>query len=114
MRPEELYLTDIVEAADAVATFLAGVSRDDFFQDDLRQSAVLHKLMIIGEAAAGLSKDFRERHPTIEWSAIVGFRNIVVHTYFNVNWEIVWIAATQESQQLKEQVSGILASEDGC
>lgn len=67
--------------------------------------------MIIGEAAARLPKDFREHHPAIEWSAIVGFRNIVVHTYFNVNWEIVWVAATQESQQLKEQISDILANE---
>ena len=113
MRPEELYLNDIVEAADAVAAFLAGVTLDDFFQDDLRQSAVLHKLMIIGEAAARLPKDFRDRYPAVEWSAIVGFRNIVVHTYFNVSWEIVWVAATQESQQLKEQISNILASEFG-
>lgn len=113
MRPEELYLTDIVAAADAVATFLTGVERDDFFQDDLRQSAVLHKLMIIGEAAARLPQDFRERHPAIEWSAIVGFRNIVVHTYFNVNWEIVWVAATQEAPQLKEQIAAILTGEYG-
>lgn len=85
MRREELYLTDIVEAAEAIASFLAGVLREDFIEDELRRSAVLHKLMIIGEAAARLPKDFRDRHPEIEWSDIVGFRNIVVHTYFNVN-----------------------------
>jgi uncharacterized protein with HEPN domain len=113
MRPEQLYLTDIVEAADAIASFLLGVARDDFFQDDLRQSAVLHKLMIIGEAAARLPQDFRNRYRAIEWSAIVGFRNIVVHTYFNVDWEIVWVAATKETPQLKEQIANILASEYG-
>ncbi|MGH9832016.1 MAG: HepT-like ribonuclease domain-containing protein [Blastocatellia bacterium] len=113
MRPEELYLTDVVEAADAITVFLAGVSHDDFLQDDLRRSAILHKLMIIGEAVAGLPKDFRERHPEIEWSDIVGFRNIVVHTYFSVDWEIVWVAATKESQELKQQVRQILADEYG-
>jgi uncharacterized protein with HEPN domain len=82
MRREELYLSNIVEAADVIAAFVSGCSRDDFLRDDLLRSAVLHKLTIIGEAAARLGLDFRERHPQIEWSDIVGFRNIAVHAYF--------------------------------
>lgn len=113
MRREELYLTDISEAAEARASFLSGVAQGDFLQDDLRRSAVLHKLMIIGEAAARLPEDFRARHAEIEWSDIVGFRNIVVHAYFAVDWQIVWVAATQEAQQRKEQVRQILANEYG-
>ena len=46
MRREELYLTDIVEAADAIQQFLAGVQRDTFLQDELLRSAVLHKLTV--------------------------------------------------------------------
>jgi len=52
MRPEVLYLTDIVEAADSIATFLNGVEREAFLTDELRQSAVLQKFIVIGEAAA--------------------------------------------------------------
>jgi uncharacterized protein with HEPN domain len=111
MRREELYLSDIVEAADAIAAFLSGCSRDAFLQDDLLRSAVLHKLTIIGEAAARVALDFRERHPQIEWSGIVGFRNIAVHAYFAVDWSIVWVAATQETPQLKQQVLDILKSQ---
>jgi uncharacterized protein with HEPN domain len=55
MRRDKLYLADIVEAADAVAAFLAGAERERFLQDDLLRSAVLQKLSIIGEAAARLS-----------------------------------------------------------
>ena len=46
MRPEELYLADILQAADAVQRFIQGVERHDFFGDDLRQSAVLQKLIV--------------------------------------------------------------------
>ena len=53
MRPEKLYLVDIVEAVAAIERFLAGIGRDEFTEDDLRQSAVLQKLMVIGEAAPG-------------------------------------------------------------
>jgi uncharacterized protein with HEPN domain len=40
MRPEILYLADIVEAAGAIARFLTGVEREAFLKDELRQSAV--------------------------------------------------------------------------
>ncbi|MFN3763765.1 MAG: DUF86 domain-containing protein, partial [Anaerolineae bacterium] len=52
MRPERLYLTDIVEASEAIARFLKDISEDAFMDDELRQSAVLQKLIVIGEAAA--------------------------------------------------------------
>jgi uncharacterized protein with HEPN domain len=111
MRREELYLTDILEAADAIRRFVEEVEREDFFDDELRQSAVLQKLIVIGEAAARLPVDFKERHPEIEWVDIVGFRNIAVHEYFAVNWPIVWVAATQDAPELREKVVKILAEE---
>ena len=52
MRREELYLTDIAQAAESIQRFLAGVEREIFLQDDLLQSAVLQKLTIIGEERA--------------------------------------------------------------
>jgi uncharacterized protein with HEPN domain len=111
MRPEELYLTDIMEAADAIQRFVEGTPRRDFFDDELRQSAVLQKLIVIGEAAARLPAEFRKRHPEIEWADIVGFRNIAVHEYFAVSWAIVWITATQDVPDLRGKVANILAEE---
>jgi len=52
MRLEELYLTDIIEAADAIQRFVRNVDQNTFLKDELLQSAVLQKLMIIGEAAS--------------------------------------------------------------
>ena len=49
---DALCLRDIVEAAHATARFLEDVDRDSFLGDDLRQSGVLQKLIVIGEAAA--------------------------------------------------------------
>ena len=112
MRRDELYLHDIVEAAESIGAFLAGRSRESFMQDDLLRSAVLHKLTVIGEAAARLSSEFREGHSDIEWSDIVAFRNIAVHAYFAIDWSIVWVAATQEAPQLKQQALKILAGKN--
>ena len=56
MRREALYLTDIVEAADAIHRFIKGFQCDDLLDNELRQSAVLQKLIVIGEAAARLPR----------------------------------------------------------
>jgi uncharacterized protein with HEPN domain len=72
---------------------------------------VLQKLTVVGEAAARLPKEFRERHSEIEWEHIIGFRNIPVHAYFAVEWSIVWVAATQEVPDLKRRIAAILERE---
>jgi uncharacterized protein with HEPN domain len=111
MHREELYLTDIIEAADAIQRFLVGVDHNTFLRNELLQSAVLQKLMIIGEAASRHSKEIRDKHHEIEWEDIIGFRNIAVHAYFAVEWSIVWVAATQEAPELKHKITDILAKE---
>jgi len=97
MRLEKLYLVDIVEAADAIAEFLKGIDREAFLSSDLVRSAVLQKLIVIGEAAARLPSDFCAGHPDIPWPDIVAFRNIAVHEYFAIEWPIVWVAATKDA-----------------
>ena len=111
MRREVLYLTDIVEAADAVERFIEGFQYHDLLDDELRQSAVLQKLLVIGEAAARLSRALTERHPEVPWADIVAFRNIAVHEYFAVDWSIVWVTATQDVPVLRQQVATILAED---
>ena len=112
MRRELLYLKDIVEAAKAIQTFLDNVARDNFLENDLLGSAVLQKLMVIGEAAARLSNDFRNQHSEIDWPDIVAFRNIAVHAYFSTDWQIVWITATLDVPALKRDVLTIFVGED--
>lgn len=111
MRREKLYLTDILEACDAISRFCKGMERGDFLHNELLQSAILQKLIVIGEAASRLPLEFRENHPGIEWTDIVGFRNIAVHEYFSVNWDIVWVTVTQDVPLLREKAHRILREE---
>lgn len=111
MRREELYLRDMVEAATAAAGFLADISREQFAGNDLVRSAVLQKMIVIGEAAGRMPKSVREAHPEIPWRDVASFRNIAVHAYFGIQWDIVWVAATQDALLLKTQVETILKAE---
>ena len=111
MRREELYLRDIVEAANAIAGFLKSAEREAFLTDDLLRSAVLQKLTIIGEAAARLPGPFKDSHPDAEWPDIVAFRNLAVHAYFSIDWGIVWTTAVEDAPWIRAAVTQILAEE---
>ena len=111
-RSERLYLQDIVEAADAIARYLDGRSRDAFLDDEVLCDAVLLRLITIGEAAARVASDTRRGHPDVPWSDVVGFRNIAVHAYFGIDWDIVWRAATSNAPRLRSRIAAMLASDD--
>jgi len=108
MRSDALYLRDIVDAADAVERFLIDAPEERFRLNELQQSAILQKLIVIGEAAARISSDIRIAYPHVPWQDIVAFRNIAVHAYFSVDWTIVWNAATVDVPDLKMQIEAIL------
>ena len=108
MRHERLYLADIVEAADYIAEFIAGVDFRTFEESELLRSAVVQKLSVIGEAAARVSDELRARHPEVPWPQLIAFRNILVHAYFGMEWELVWRAARNRCPSLREQVADVL------
>ena len=87
MRRETLYLQDIIEARNLLDTFLEGMDASAFTASELHKAAALQKLAVIGEAAARLPQEFREKHPEVEWRDIIAFRNIAVHAYFSVQVE---------------------------
>src|ERR1039458_697884 len=111
MRREELYLRDIVEAADHIAAFIAGLDAASFHESEGVCSAVVEKLAVIGDAVAHAPDAGQHRVPEIPWRRIVAFRNILVHAYFGIDWSEVWVAASRQAPELRDQVDLILRSE---
>lgn len=111
MRGEDLYLADIIGAADAVTNYIRDVSWERFASERMIRSAVIHELQIIGEAVARISSDLKQRYPAIPWTEIVGFRNIVVHEYFGLDLKIVWNTAQQDAPTIRNFIADVLRIE---
>ena len=112
-RRDDLYLVDIVEAAESIRLFLAQLSppgREGFVGDDLVRSAVLQKLSVIGEAASRVSDETRRAYPDVPWNQARGMRNLLVHAYFSIDWDVVWTTATESVPRLAGQIAKILES----
>jgi len=73
-----------------------------------KQDAVLRRLEIIGEAVKHLPNDMRQRYPNVPWREIAGMRDIIIHEYFGVTLEMIWLVATKDMDDLKENVVKII------
>lgn len=111
MRSEILYLQDILESIQLIESFLQNVGKDDFLTDELRQSAVLYRLIVIGEASSNISDEIRNRYPQTPWKKIVGLRNISAHAYFSIDWEAIWATVKNQLNPLQKAVKEILQNE---
>jgi len=93
---DRVRILHMIDAADAVAQFVAGRSRDDLERDRMLLFALAHAIEILGEAANKISPEVRAAAPQIPWRAIVSMRNRLIHGYFDINTTIVWKTATEE------------------
>ena len=83
----------------------------EFLADKKTQDAVVRNVGIMGEAAKKISAEFKRKHKDIDWKAIAGTRDKVVHEYFGVNWSILWDVVKNKLPQLKEQLERASDSE---
>lgn len=111
MRRVELYLRDIIEAANNIAQDIEGCGREDFLANRMLRDAVVRNLTVVAEAGGHVSQTLRERYPDVPWADIVAFRNILVHAYFGLDWDIVWHAASQQVSELADSVARIVKHE---
>ena len=81
---------DILSAAERAIRFVGEMDLAAFRADERTASAVLHQIFLIGEAAARLPEEIRNRTPDVPWEEIIGMRNIIAHGYFEVDLEVPW------------------------
>ncbi len=70
MKSDQATLLDVVGAARLIIEFAAQTDAGSLEDDILVQSAILHQLLVLGEAVKRLSETFRQDHPDVPWSLI--------------------------------------------
>ena len=90
MSRDDAVALDMLTAARRAVDFGAGLTRDQLGTDLKTQSAILHQLLVLGEAPKRLSDGFRDAHPETPWKAIAGMRDRIIHGYDDVDLQEVW------------------------
>ena len=100
----EVRLYHIIECADEIEEAIQNKNFETFTANHVLRIAVVKWIEIIGEAAANITSDFKETHSEIDWKAIIGMRNVVVHEYFGIKYELIWETATIHVPEVKKQI----------
>jgi len=108
MARDEAVLLDIVRAARLATTFRQDMTKLAFFDDLKTQSAILHQLMVMGEAAKRLSVEFRVSHAEVPWALIAGMRDKLIHGYDIVDLEQVWQTVIEDVPELLSLIEPLL------
>jgi uncharacterized protein with HEPN domain len=90
MQRDEATVLDMAYAARLIQEFTNGMDQRAFLADRKTQSAVLHQIMVLGEATKRLSAGFRAAHTQVPWSQIARMRDRVIHHYDTVDLHRVW------------------------
>ncbi|MDD3934276.1 MAG: DUF86 domain-containing protein [Methanoculleus sp.] len=106
MTPEDLaYLHHILDAILSIEEFSEGIgSAEDLRNRRLERAGIERMLTIIGEAAKMVSPELRKEHPEIPWREAAGMRDKIVHHYFGVDYEAVFLTLRDDLPILKQGI----------
>ena len=109
---DAIRLQHMLDAARKALRFVQGLDLIDLETDEMRALAVVRLLGIVGEAANRISEEVREDNPQIPWQQIIGARNRLIHGYFDVDLDIVWVILQDDLPELVTELEQILADRD--
>lgn len=107
-RDDTVYLKHILDAIVRIEGYLSGVSHEEFTKNLLLQDGVIRQMEIIGEAAKRISSDLRNKYSKIPWKDIAGMRDKLIHDYFGIDINAVWVTTRKDIPELKADVQRIL------
>jgi len=108
MHRDQESLIDIAAAIKRILRYTANISRANLEVNDEKLSAILYQITIIGEATKRLSQTFREQHPEIPWREMAGMRNIIVHEYDQLDFDVIWDVVQNKLSSLQKLIDPLL------
>ena len=91
MKDDRVYLRHILRCIGRIEEYTKE-GRDKFFESHLIQDAVIRNLQTMAESTQRLSDTLKSTQIDVDWPALAGFRNVLVHDYMGVDLDYVYRA----------------------
>lgn len=108
---DRVYLKHILECAALIQNYTRN-GKQEFMESSLVQDAVLRRLQTMAESTQRLSDELKAKVPEIDWRALSGFRNVLVHDYLGgIDLERIWDAVESYLPELETTVQELIHAE---
>ena len=107
-------LRHMLSHAREAVSITQGKVRADLNSDRQLNLALVRLLEIVGEAAARVPAEEREKYPRIPWLDIVSLRNRLIHGYDNVDFDIRWQIVQQDLSLLIQALESMVEGDGGA
>ena len=104
----KLYLDDIQTAIARIYRIMETLDEATFKSGAIETDGILFNLMTIGEAAKNIPPDVRNLMSEIDWGDIGRFRDFVVHHYFGLDMNKVWIIVHTDLPILAQHIEKLM------
>jgi uncharacterized protein with HEPN domain len=103
---DQVYLEHMLDCIDRIERYVEN-DRARFLQSEIVQDAVVRNLQVLTESSQRLSESAKMNQSGIDWRAISGFRNILVHDYLGLDLDTIWLVIEQDLPQLKKALEAM-------
>ena|SRR4030067_2061350 len=103
-RNYRLFLQDILDSILKMEKYTKDIDFKEFRANDMIMDAVIRNFEIIGEATTNIPDEIQKKHPSIPWKKMRAMRNIVIHEYFGVDYNIAWRTIKKSLPPLKVKI----------
>lgn len=101
-------LRHILEAIQNIEMASKGIMKEDLASNFILRHALTWNIMVMGEAANKLTKEFCACHPNTPWRKIAGMRHVLVHDYYQIDIDELWDVIKEDLLLLKPQIEGYI------
>lgn len=106
------FLRHIEHECDFLVRLCDGRERGELLDDETRSRAIVRSLEVIGEAVKKLPLEVRAKYPQVEWSDMAGMRDVLIHHYFGIDYDIVWSVLQHDIPALRYELERIIRLEE--
>ncbi|MDI9639096.1 DUF86 domain-containing protein [Geitlerinema splendidum] len=108
---DRVYLEHILECTTLIQDYTRN-GKAEFMESSLVRDAVLRRLQTMAESTQRLSETLKAQAPGVDWRALAGFRNVLVHDYLGgIDFERVWDAVELYLPGLEMAVRELIEAE---